>query len=246
MSLPSSRLISRPQESRYSNIRLASSKLNGLVLLPGERVSFNDTVGRRTEKGGFKLAGVYKNGKHDVDVGGGICQVSTTLYNAALLADLKIVQRHNHSMPVPYVPLGQDATVDYGALDLQIQNNSTSPIAISSEYHPGKLTFRILGRKDPGLRVKILSDGKQRWDAGTLVVVDPALAPGQKKVVDKGASGQSIKTYRVVYRDGREIRKESLGLSYYKGGQKVIAVGQAAVAAKTEPSGLKLISANSH
>jgi len=234
------------KKSRCNNIHLASSRLNGLVLLPGDRMSFNDTVGRRTVKGGFQVAGVYKNGKHDVDVGGGICQVSTTLYNAALLADLKILQRHNHSMPVPYVPLGQDATVDYGALDLEIENNTAGPIAICSEYHPGKLTFRVLGKKDPGLTVKIESAGKQRWNPGTQLVSDPTLAPGQKKVLDKGASGESVKTYRVVYRDGKEVRRESLGMSYYKGGQKVIAVGSAPVVARTDPTPLKLVSADSH
>src|SRR5262249_4274073 len=159
--------------------------------------SFNGTVGRRTEKAGFQIAGVYKNGKHDFDVGGGICQVSTTLYNAALLDDLKIVERHNHSMPVAYVPLGRDATVDYGALDLEIANNSDHPIAINSEFHPGKLTFRILGKKDKSLDVKIESDGSQRWDPGTQLVSDPSLPAGKRKVIDKGSSGRQVSTYRL-------------------------------------------------
>jgi vancomycin resistance protein YoaR len=231
------------KKSRCSNIQLASSKLNGIVLMPGDRVSFNNTVGRRTEKAGFQIAGVYKNGKHDVDVGGGICQVSTTLYNAALLADLKIVQRHNHSMPVAYVPLGRDATVDYGALDLEIENNMDHPIALNSQYEAGRLTFRILGKKDPTLDVKIESDGRQRWDAGTQVIFDPTLAPGKKKVVDKGASGQQISTYRVVYRGGKLVAREPLGKSYYKGGQKIIAVGRGNEASS---SGMRLVSSNSH
>lgn len=232
------------KRSRCANILLASSKLNGIVLMPGEQVSFNGTVGRRTEKAGFQVAGVFKNGKHDVDVGGGICQVSTTLYNAALYANLKIVERHNHSMPVAYVPLGRDATVDYGALDLEIQNNTDHAIAINSEYHPGKLTFRILGKKNPNLQVKIESDGRQRWSSGTQVVVDPTLAPGKTKVVDKGASGQQISTYRLVYKDGKLVERQPLGRSYYKGGQKIIAVGRAA--SNTSPSGFRLVSADSH
>jgi vancomycin resistance protein YoaR len=232
------------KKSRCSNIKLASSKLDGIVLMPGDRVSFNSTVGRRTEKSGFQIAGVYKNGKHDFDVGGGICQVSTTLYNAALFANLKIVHRHNHSMPVAYVPLGRDATVDYGVLDLEIENNRDHPIAINSEYHPGKLTFRILGQKDSGMEVKIESDGRQRWDAGTQTVVDPTLAAGKTKVVDKGASGQQINTYRVIYRDGKLVARESLGRSYYKGGQKVIAVGRAP--GNPVQGDIRLTSANSH
>ena len=232
------------KKSRCSNIQLASSKLNGIVLMPGESVSFNDTVGRRTEKAGFQIAGVYKNGKHDFDVGGGICQVSTTLYNAALLADLKIVERHNHSMPVAYVPLGRDATVDYGALDLEIKNTSDHPIAINSEFHPGKLTFRILGKRNPSLSVKIETDGRQRWDAGTQIVVDPSLAPGRRKVVDKGASGEQINSYRLVYIDGKLKARESLGKSYYKGGQRIIAVGKST--GRIASSDVKLVSADSH
>jgi len=217
------------KKSRCSNIQLASSKINGAVLLPGDRLSFNGTVGRRTPAAGFQIAGVFKNGKHDFDVGGGICQVSTTLYNAALLADLKIVHRYNHSMPVAYVPLGRDATVDYGALDLELENNTDKPIAVASEYHPGKLIFRILGTKQPGLDVKIESTGASSWSAGVQLVSDPTLAPGAKKVVDKGASGKQVTTYRNVYIDGKLVRRETLGTSTYKGGQKIIAVGPSLV-----------------
>lgn len=219
---------STAKTSRCSNIKLAASKLNGRVLLPGERISFNDTVGRRTQKNGFKIAGVYKNGKHDFDVGGGICQVSTTLYNAALLSNLKVVSRHNHSMPVAYVPLGRDATVDYGVLDLVIENDTEKAIAITSEYHPGLLRFRILGTKQPGLTVKIQTEGRKNWDAGVQTVVDNTLPAGAKKVLEKGTQGHSISTYRLVFQDGKLVTKQVLGQSYYKGGQRIIAVGKSA------------------
>jgi vancomycin resistance protein YoaR len=231
------------KKTRCSNIRLASSKLDGIVLLPGEQVSFNGTVGRRTQEAGFQIAGVYKNGKHDVDVGGGICQVSSTFYNAALLANLKIVERHNHSMPVPYVPLGRDATVDYGSLDLEIENNTDHAIAIDSEYHPGKLTFRILGRKNRELDVKIESDSRSRWSVGTQTIVDPTLAPGKTKVIDKGASGEQINTYRLVYSNGKLVRKEPLGRSHYRGGQRIIAVG---AAPRATTGDIRLVSSNSN
>jgi vancomycin resistance protein YoaR len=231
------------KKNRCSNIQLASSKLNGIVLMPGDRLSFNGTVGRRTPEAGFQIAGVYKNGKHDFDVGGGICQVSTTLYNASLFADLKIIHRHNHSMPVAYVPLGRDATVDYGALDLEVENTTGHPIAVNSEFHPGKLTFRILGTKQPGLDVKIESSGASSWDGAVQVVSDPALAPGARKVVDKGGSGKQISTFRDVYVDGKLVRREALGTSTYKGGTRIIAVGPT-MAAKPSPS-IRLAS-NSH
>lgn len=212
------------QYDRNNNIQLAASHLDGVVLMPGDSVSFNNTVGRRTIEGGFKEAGVYRNGRHDVGVGGGICQVSTTLYNAALFANLKIVKRQNHSMPVPYVPVGRDATVDYGAIDLVIENNFDTPIAVSSEYERGRLTFRILGQKDAALSVKVVSDGAKSWALPEKIVKDPTVPVGKRVIVEKGSKGYSINTYRVVYRNGVEVAREPLGRSYYRGGQRIVAV----------------------
>jgi vancomycin resistance protein YoaR len=219
--------------SRSSNLKLASSILNGTVLAPGETFSFNGTVGQRTTRRGFKLAGVYLNGRHDVGIGGGICQVSTTLFNAALLADVQVVKRSNHSMPVPYVPVGRDATVNWGSHDLVLRNNFETPIAISSAYEPGRLTFRILGKKVPGLKVRIERTGLRSWGAPTKTVVDRNLAPGRRRVIEGGTGGYSVSTYRLVYQDGKLMRKERLGLSHYPGGPRVIAVGPAAPAAIT-------------
>jgi vancomycin resistance protein YoaR len=212
---------------RCSNIRLASSKIRGIVLMPGEKFSFNGTVGRRTLRAGFKLAGVYKNGKHDVGIGGGICQVSTTLYNACLLSNLRIRQRSNHSLPVAYVPLGRDATVDYGDLDLVVQNNYSTPIAIDSHYEPGRLTFRILGKKDPALSVKIERSDIKSWDPGTDEIVDRSLRPGARHIVEKGSWGHSVTTYRLIYRNGKLMKREFLGHSTYGGQAEVLAYNPA-------------------
>lgn len=214
--------------SRSSNIRTAAQKINGLVLAPGEQFSFNKVVGRRGPDTGFKVAGVYKNGKHDVDFGGGICQVSTTLYNAALVADLKIPKRQNHSMPVPYVPLGRDAAVDYNGVDLIIENNLDTPIALNAFVSSGQITFRILGQRDPSLAVKIVTAGARSWSAGEQTIKDPSLPAGRTKVIERGSSGHSINSWRVVYKDGVEVRRDPLGQSYYRGGKRIIAVGTAA------------------
>ena len=215
----------KKQWNRNANIKLASSKLDGVILLPGEKLSFNGTVGKRTIERGFKLAGVYKNGRHDTGIGGGICQVSTTLYNACIFSNVKIVHRSNHSMPVAYVPLGRDATVDYGNLDLIIQNDKPFPIAVSSAFEPGKLTFRILGKKDPGMTVKLVQEGGKSWDMGTKVIQDPKLPAGSREVVEKGSWGHSITTYRLIYKNGVLVDKQLLNRSYYGGGEKIIAVG---------------------
>jgi len=223
--------------ARSSNIRLASKNLNGIVLMPGDTLSFNDTLGRRTVASGYRVAPVIKNGKHDFDVGGGICQVSTTLYNAFALANLKIVRRENHSLPSAYVPLGRDATVDYGSRDLVIQNNSEGPIAISSVYEPGKLTFYVLGVKEPGVEVSIVTEGARRWSRGVKLITDNSLPSGKRKVIDSGGSAASVSTYRIVKKNGVEIRRELLNRSQYSGAPKLIAVSGARVPQPTASSG---------
>lgn len=211
--------------SRSTNLEIASKSLDGVVIMPGQQFSFNGVLGKRSAKQGYKLAGIYKNGKHDVGLAGGICQVSTTLYNAALLANLEIKRRQNHSMPVPYVPIGRDATVDYGALDLVFENTTGSPIAVSSDYVPGKLTFRILGVKDPSLSVKIEASGSKSWAAGEKVVKDPTLLAGKRKVIDRGSTGRSVSTFRLVYKNGTLVKRESLGTSLYRAFPKTVALG---------------------
>src|SRR5579862_1701627 len=124
-----------------------------------------------TAKGGFREAPVLKNGKHDVDIGGGICQVSTTMYNAAVLANLKIVKRNNHSIPSVYVPIGRDATVDWGSLDLVIGNPTDKPVAVCSNYLNGKITFRILGQKDPSIKVKVETAHERSWGRSAEMIV---------------------------------------------------------------------------
>lgn len=220
------------QGNRSTNIRVAASKIKGIIVMPGERFSFNDTVGRRTIKAGFKEAGVYLNGRHDTGIGGGICQVSTTLYNAALFANLAIKRRSNHSMPVPYVPVGRDATVDYGNLDLVIENNNSAPIAIDSEYHPGRLIFRVLGTKQPGLTVKVTQGPRKSFASRERRILDPTLPVGKTRVIERGSSGHSLYTYRYVYQNGQLVQKETLGRSHYGGGIRIVAVGTRPAAPK--------------
>ncbi|MCS6919881.1 MAG: VanW family protein, partial [Fimbriimonadales bacterium] len=117
------------QVQRNHNIRLAASALDGRILLPGERLSYNQAVGKRTLKQGFRPAPVIIRGEKQLGIGGGICQVSSTLFNAALLGELKIVRRANHSIPVDYVPLGRDATVTDTGIDFVIENPFDAPIA---------------------------------------------------------------------------------------------------------------------
>lgn len=225
------------QVSRSSNIKRAAELINGLILLPGETFSFNGHLGRRTTAKGFKLAGVYVSGRHDFDIGGGICQVSTTLYNAALLANLKIVSRSPHSLPVPYVPIGRDAAVSYPNPDLKIQNNRDHPIAIAATYEPGRLHFAILGQPND-VEIKIERQEMGSWSNGTKIVHDGSLAYGVQKVVDRGGNGHKVATVKVVYRNGVEVERIPLGTSTYSGGPRIIAVNKnAKPPVKTDPAG---------
>lgn len=180
--------------NRSANIANAASKINGKILLPGEIFSFNETVGHRTVANGFKTAPEYQNGQTVDGIGGGTCQVSTTVYSAALYADLKIVKRSNHSMAVSYVPLGQDATVTDGGLDLKFENNTDYPIKLNTAINGGSITISVTGTApDTAKTVKLLHT--------------PVPA----------SSGKAVKTERQVFDSaGTLIRTDSLGTSRYK------------------------------
>jgi len=131
--------------ARTENIRTAAIRLNGMVVAPGEVFSFNGRLGPRNEKNGYRTAKVITGGKFVPGLGGGICQVSSTLYNALLLAGIDVTERWPHSLTVAYIPLGRDATVSYGTKDLKFINNTGSYITLRTEIHGRKLTVSVLG-----------------------------------------------------------------------------------------------------
>jgi hypothetical protein len=125
--------------NRITNIKLAAQKISQISLQPGETFSFNEVVGKRTAEKGYKLGDVIVNGKILKGLGGGICQLSTTLYQAALSANLKVTEAHRHSLPVNYISPGKDATVSWGSLDFKFQNNSAVPVAITAEVRNNRV-----------------------------------------------------------------------------------------------------------
>ena len=214
------------QTSRSHNIKLAAQELDGVVLLPGEVFSYNTVVGRRSASRGFRIAPIFANGRHVPGIGGGVCQVSSTTYNAALLAGLKIRERHNHQMVVGYVPVGLDATVDFGNKDLKFENDTGGPIALVTEYKPGRLTVRVLGSKPPsGLTYKLVVTDKSSSGYATKTITDPSLAPGQQKVVEKGGAGFRCAAWRYVYDGDKLVRKDFLGRSRYNPSTRIVHVG---------------------
>ena len=163
---------------RGANVSLAAKYCDGTILNPGEEFSYTDLVGPTTAARGYKEATVYENGKAVPGMGGGVCQGSSTLYCAALKADLEITERHNHSLYVTYVPKGLDATVSTGVLDLKFKNNYNYPIMISCKTSGGKFVASILGRQSTGKVVELWSKntknspGWATWTSYRTVTVD--------------------------------------------------------------------------
>ncbi len=211
---------------RTSNIRLAASIINGTVLLPGEVFSYNGVVGQRTTERGFKQAGAYVQGRLVDEVGGGICQMSTTLYGGVVRANLKIVERRNHSMTVAYVPVGQDATVNWGTTDLKFENNTPYPIQINAEQSGGYVKVTILGTKTDENTVSFESRVLSTTPFSVKKVVNNSLAPGARKVVMEGHTGYSAESYRVIKdKDGKEISRTVEATSKYSKADQIVEVG---------------------
>ena len=211
--------------NRKSNIHLASSKINGITLNPGDVFSFNNVVGPRTSATGYKIAHVYSGGKVVDGIGGGICQVSSTLYNAAVLADLEIVYRINHSMPVSYTPLGRDATVSYGSIDFKIKNNKESPIKFEVIGDGNTLTVNVYGRgkykKD--ISVEAVITGYIPY--GTVEIKDDTMYEGESKVEESGSNGTRVETYKVIKENGEVVSRKLLAKSSYTPISREIRVG---------------------
>ena len=202
--------------NRSINVELASKLINGTVLAPGEVFSYNDVVGERTAERGFKNAQIYVQSKVVEGLGGGICQVSSTLYNAVLYADLEVVERRWHSLPVTYVPLGQDATVAFGYIDFKFKNDRDYPIEVISWCEKGNVYVSIKGTDDGIKReVKITNVTKQVLDYKEEVIEDKTLQPGQRVVVTKGKKGYVVDTYKKVYEDGVLVSDGFLHTSKY-------------------------------
>jgi vancomycin resistance protein YoaR len=211
--------------NRGSNISLAASRIDGTVLAPGEIFSYNRTVGPRVESAGFRDAPVIIKGELVPGVGGGICQVSSTLYNAALLADLKIVHRAHHAFPVHYLPAGRDATVVDGAIDLRFQNDSDAPVCISAAARRGRLTFRIFGKTVPGRSVRIALANHSVQPPGTETVLDRTVKPGGRVIKDKGHAGHRVTVYRIVEINGLEASREVISRDRYRPFPRIVLVG---------------------
>ncbi|SMD14180.1 VanW family protein [Sporomusa malonica] len=214
--------------NRTANVKLSAQKINGNLLYPGQIFSYNDTVGPREKAQGFKEAMEIINGEFVPGVGGGVCQVSSTLYNAVLLAGLNIVDRTNHSKPLSYVALGRDATVVYNALDFKFVNNSSAPVMIMAETVGNKLNVGIFGQRALDKTIEVVTVGQQVIQPSIIKKADPALLPGESKVEKEGKPGYEVTVVRII-RDntGKELKREILSRDRYAPDNTVIKMGPA-------------------
>lgn len=219
--------------NRNQNIALAAKNINGVVVRQGETFSFNTHVGPRLAQNGYKIAPVFIDGRLVPDWGGGVCQVSSTLYNAALLADMAIEERTAHFRPPAYVPLGQDATVADNYLDFRFRNTSPHNIYIISEVGYNQLNIHVLGRLSANPpQINIVAADKKVWEPNTIVKQDPKLDLGKEVVEVEGQQGFQVTTYRVKVVGGREIARELLGTDEYKPEERIVRVGTKATLPK--------------
>ncbi len=202
------------QRARTSNLKIATEAINGTILAPGESFSFNKTVGPRTTERGFKSSPIYVAGQILDGIGGGICQVSSTLYNAVLLANLEVLERVNHGLTVPYVSLSRDATVSWGAVDFRFKNSSDNYIYIHAEINNNKLTFEIHGTKT-NQTVILKSERISIIPAGVNYINDNTLPKGKEIVVNRGQQGYTSRLIKEVYEDGVLIDKKVVSTDRY-------------------------------
>lgn len=202
---------------RAANLILATKFCNGKVVMPGETFSYNETVGERTYARGFRNAAVFINNKVVDDVGGGICQVSTTLYRAAMRANLRSVERHNHSMKTSYSDPGLDATVAWGALDYKFKNNYDFPIYIEGIAQNRYVTFNIYGNVEAmgNKTYELIAENVQRIEPSIKIVEDASVAEGSSSWDVSPVTGYRSTSYLVTYENGTAIKKELISKDVY-------------------------------
>lgn len=220
--------------NRTTNIKLASSKIDGIVILPGEIFSYNITVGKRTAEAGFKSAAVYAGGEVTTGIGGGICQVSSTLYNSVLLSNLEIVERHNHGFNPGYVKAGTDATVSWGGPDFKFKNNRNYPIKVLCTNSGGTITTKIFGLKEENdYQVEIEAYITSYIPYRTITKEVPTLEAGQTKVIEAGSNGCKSVAYKILKQNGNVVSKTLLSKDTYNPHNRIVHVGTKKV--KVEP-----------
>ena len=212
-------------KNRNTNIQLSAAAINGKTVLPGEIFSFNGATGERTAEKGYKEAAAIAGGQSRDEIGGGVCQTSSTLFNAVARADLEIIERNPHAWPSNYVEKGFDATVNWPGLDFKFRNNTEWPIFIVAGYNKQKVTVNIYGMSlGAGVKIDLESEVTRKIPKpeGINYVVNESLAKGEQKKTVSAREGYEVQTWKVWYQGDREIKREILFKTTYKAYQETI------------------------
>lgn len=212
--------------NRTENIRLSAAAVNGYILLDYDdadtkaienQFSFNGVVGERTEARGYKSSIVFTNEDMVDGIGGGICQLSSTLYVASLISDMKIIERHTHTFAVSYVGLGMDATVQWGYLDYIFENNTGYPVRIEASINGGELTVNFWGTNtNPSKSIALESRTVATYKYQTVNSLNASLAPGTSTIIQNGKNGFKAELYQIVYNGTDVVEQRLANTSYYK------------------------------
>lgn len=214
------------QINRSINIKLATDNISNVLLMPGETFSFNKHTGKRSKENGYKSAPVIMEGEMEEDYGGGVCQVSSTLYNSVLYAGLEIVNVKNHTISSSYVPKGRDATVADSGIDFLFKNNLKHPVYIKNYVSGNQIVCNIYGSAEDKQNITISTklDGVSQTTMKR--VNDPTMPKGKEKVDKSGRNAYSVSTYRTFNdANGKKIKTEKIANSYYPKKEGIILVG---------------------
>ena len=212
-------------KNRNTNIQLSAAAINGITVLPGEIFSFNGATGERTAEKGYKEAAAIAGGQSRDEIGGGVCQTSSTLFNAVARANLEIIERNPHAWPSNYVEKGFDATVNWPGLDFKFKNNTDWPVFIVAGYSNQKVTVNIYGMNlGAGVKIDLESEVTRRIPKpeGINYVVNENLAKGEQKKTVNAREGYEVQTWKVWYQGDREIKREILFKTTYKAYQETV------------------------
>lgn len=201
---------------RAGNVILTANRVNGTILMPGEVFSYDKTVGSRTKANGYMEAGVYVGNKVETGIGGGICQTSSTLYSAVLYANLEIVERTSHSLPVSYMPPGQDATIAEGYIDFKFRNNTDYPVKVVATAENRNVVCTIWGTREEDIKVDVVNTVVSTMKPQTERTENAEIPVGYKRILNKGADGYVVNSKRIVSKDGQVIKTEQLTKSVYR------------------------------
>ncbi|WP_156889457.1 VanW family protein [Paenibacillus harenae] len=212
-------------EGRAYNVTVTAEALHDWHLAPGEVFEYGKLIARAEELYEYREAPVILNGKLVPGIGGGICQVSSTLYNAVLRSGLEIVERRNHSLPVAYLPLGQDATYAGGAINFRFKNTTGKHLIIRTEVKDRQLTVKLFGTMPDNVRYDVESVTLKTVEPSVQETVNAKLSPGQKVTVEKGKPGYVVDTYRTLVRNGEVVSREKVSRDTYRAQPTLVEVG---------------------